>query len=135
MDDDFIKQVLSILGKNLHIKENSNFIDTLFEERAERFHIAITKDNKYKIDSKKIRKLQDEIFEKYDNADDIIKSMEEYEDASGNMGRLIEKQMYKHGVYDGMRLIVDGLQKNWKYRNVKSKGAIYLVLILLILWM
>lgn len=47
--------------------------------------------------------------------------MEEYEDASGNMGRLIEKQMYKHGVYDGMRLIVDGLQKNWKYRNVKAR--------------
>ena len=109
MYDDFIKQVLSILGKDLHIKENSNFIDTLFEERAEKFHIAITKDDKYKTDSNKIRKLQNEIFAKYDNADDIIESMEEYEDASGNMGRLIEKQMYKHGIYDGMRLIIDGL--------------------------
>lgn len=112
MTEDFIKQILSILGKDLHIKENSNFIDTLFEERAEKFHIAITKDDKYKIDSKKIRKLQDEIFAKYDHADDIIKSMEEYEDTSGNMGRLIEKQMYKHGVYDGMRLILDGLHTN-----------------------
>lgn len=109
MSEDFFKQVLSILGKDLHLKENGNFIDTLFEERAEKFHIAITKDDRYKVDSKKIKKLQDEIFSKYDNADDIIKSMEQYEDASGDMGHLIEKQMYKHGVHDGMRLILDGL--------------------------
>ena len=45
MSEDFFKQILSILGKDLHLKENGNFIDTLFEERAEKFHIAITKDD------------------------------------------------------------------------------------------
>lgn len=107
MYDDSIKQLLDSLSKNLHIKENENFIDTLFEQRAEKFHIAITKDDKYKIEIKKIRKLQNEIFAKYDNASDIINSVEEYGDIMGEMGNLIEKQMYKHGIYDGMRLILD----------------------------
>lgn len=72
----------------------------------------ITKDDRYKVESKKMRKMQDELFAKYDNAFDIIKSMEQYEDISGTMGRLIEKQMYKHGVYDGIHLILHGLQKS-----------------------
>ena len=112
MTEDFIKQVLSILGKDLHIKENSNFIETLFEERAEKFHIAITKDDRYKKEKLKMKTANNHIIAKYDNAMDIINSMEEYADANGEMSSLIEKQMYKHGLYDGMRLILDGLHTN-----------------------
>ena len=43
---------------------------------------------------------------------DIISSIEEYADANGAMSSLIEKQMYKHGVYDKMRLILDELHTN-----------------------
>lgn len=109
MYDDSTKQLLDLLSKNLHIKENENFIDTLFEQRAEKFHTAITKDDKYKIDSVQMRELQNKIFAQYDNANDIINSMEEYEKIIVEMGSLIEKQMYKHGIYDGMRLILDGI--------------------------
>ena len=112
MIEDSIEQVLNILGKDLHIKKNCNFIDTLFDERAEKFHISITKNSRYKIDNKKIKILQDKIFAKYDNADDIISLMEEYENASDNMRYLIEKQMYKHGIYDGIKFVIEGLKNN-----------------------
>ena len=42
------------------------------------------------------------------------------------MGHLIEKQMYKHGVYDGMRLILDGLQKVWKLFDRTKKMCYYI---------
>jgi len=67
---------------------------------------------KYEIEHQKIKKVNDQIFAKYDNADDIINSIEEYEIASEEIGSLIERQMYKHGVYDGMKLILNGIQQN-----------------------
>lgn len=112
MYNDFIKQLLNLLGKNLNLKENQNFIDTLFNQRAENFHISITKNNEYEKCRKNIRILNDKILSKYQNADDIINSIEEYEYASSEMGSLIERQMYKYGVYDGIHLILDSLQKN-----------------------
>ena len=112
MYDDFIKQLLNLLGQNLNLKENKDFIETLFNQRAENFHISITKNKEYEKCRKNIRNVNDKIFAKYQNADDIISSIEEYESASGEMGSLIERQMYKYGLYDGLHLILDGLQKN-----------------------
>lgn len=109
MKDDFIKQLLNLLGKDLKLKENNDFIETLFNKRAENFHISITKNKKYERCRKNIRNVNDKIFAKYPNADDIISSIEEYEIASSEMGGLIERQMYKYGIYDGIRLIFEGL--------------------------
>ena len=109
MIEEFIKQALSVLGEDLHLKENKDLIEILFRERAEKFHIAITKNNEYEKCRKNIRNVNDKIFAKYQNADDIISSIEEYEIASSEMGSLIERQMYKYGLYDGMRLILEGL--------------------------
>lgn len=59
--------------KNLSKKSMKSYEQTL------RLFIGYLKDecnigkSQYKIDSKKIRKLQDEIFAKYDHADDIVK--------------------------------------------------------------
>lgn len=110
MYGDFIKQLSNLLGKNLNLKENQNFIDTLFNQRAENFHISITKNNEYEECRKNIRIVNDKILSKYQNADDIINSIEEYECASSEMGSVIERQMYKYGVYDGMQLILKGLK-------------------------
>lgn len=107
--EDFIKQVLSIIEKDLQLKENKDFIEILFRERAENFHIAITKNNEYEKCRKSLRKINDKILAKYKNADDIISSIEEYEIASSEMGGLIERKMYKYGIYDGIRLIFEGL--------------------------
>lgn len=109
MKDDFIKQLLNLLGKDLKLKENNDFIETLFNKRAENFHISITKNKEYERCRKNIRNVNDKIFAKYPNADDIISSIEEYEIASSEMGGLIERQMYKYGIYDGIRLIFEGL--------------------------
>ena len=64
------------------------------------------------------------IIAKYDNAMDIINSMEEYADANGEMSNLIEKQMYKHGVYDGIRLILTDYKNLENYLTEQKKCAI-----------
>lgn len=74
MYDDFIKQLLNLLGQNLNLKENKDFIETLFNQRAENFHISITKNEEYEKCRKNIRNVNDKIFAKYQNADDIISS-------------------------------------------------------------
>ena len=112
MYDDFIKQLLNLLSTSLNLKEKQDFIEILFRERAENFHIAITKNAEYEKCRNNIRTVNDKIFAKYQNVNDIINSIEEYESASSEMGSLIEQQMYKYGLYDGLHLILDGLQKN-----------------------
>lgn len=107
----FYKTIIEFIGPNLNLKENKNFIETRLNQRAENFHISITKNEEYEKCRKNIRNVNDKIFAKYQNADDIISSIGEYESTSGEMGSLIERQMYKYGIYDGIHLILDGLQK------------------------
>jgi len=112
MKEDFINQTLDKLEKELHIKSNNDFIGDLFEERAEEFHMAIIKNSDYKKLANDISKINDKIMAKYENAWEIINEIEEYVGATYKMQDLIEKQMYKFGIYDGMKLILEGIKRN-----------------------
>lgn len=100
------------LKKNIHIEKESidDFIGTLFEQRAEDMHTSVTKSEKYKCQLKKVHSVNDKILSKYENAKDIIEDFEESQDVHGELGEIIEKEMYKYGLYDGMQLILKGLK-------------------------
>ncbi len=113
MNDDFISNILDSLERNIHISQENidDFIGTLFEQRAEDMHTSVTKSEKYKNQLKKVHSVNDKILSKYENAKEIIEDFEESQDVHGELGELIEKEMYKYGLYDGMKLMIEGMKK------------------------
>ena len=61
--------------------------------------------------TKKIQKKFLKFIKKYENSKEIIYLFEEYSSAVYCSNYLCEKIMYKHGIMDGMQLIIDGLEK------------------------
>ena len=122
MENDFTNELLNILHKNLNLDEKENFITTLFEQRSENFHIAITKNTEYKKMLKKIGDANDKLIAKYENAYDIIDSIEEYNNSTAGMENLIETLMYQYGLYDGIMLICNilNMNKNLKFNICKK---------------
>ena len=49
---------------------------------------------------------------KYDNGWEVITEIEDYLGTTYKMQNLIEKQMYKFGVYDGMKIILEEIKRN-----------------------
>ena len=102
MDDKFVKQILDKLENDLNIAPSKDFIGNLFDQRAEKIHTSISKNKEYKKQLKILHKLNDE----------IISLIEDFKDNYIDTTSLIEKQMYKYGLYDGMKLIIEGLKNN-----------------------
>ena len=107
-----IEQIMSKLEEELSRKGEENLVDEIFDERTESLHIYIKGNVKYKKSTEKIRQIDDEIKMKYgDKYREIIQLIEKYEDAVVKDGTICEKLMYKHGVLDGMKLILDGTRQ------------------------
>lgn len=111
MEQDLYSAILKILEKDIKINTNENLINTLFEKRSEKFHVAVTKNDKYKVQKENLKKANEKIFNKYENAWDIISELENWQNISDEISHIIELQMYKYGVYDGIKLILDSINK------------------------
>ena len=93
------ENLLDQLEQDLQLEKSHDFIGELCEERAEIMHMAIVKQLRMEIrDTFQDYRLVFEYIEKYDK----IKRENQY---------LYEKQMYKHGVYDGIMLLLEGMKK------------------------
>ena len=112
MDDKFVKQLLDKLENDQNIAPSEDFIGSLFDQRAEKIHTSISKHKEYKEQLKILHNLNDEIIAKYENGREIISLIEDFKDNYIVTTSLIEKQMYKYGLYDGMKLILEGLKIN-----------------------
>lgn len=107
-----LEQITSKLEEELDRKGKGNFIDELFDVRAEALHIDIRGNLEYKKSTGKVKQIDNEIKMKYGNKYwEIIHLIEKYEEATTDDGVLCEKLMYKHGVLDGMKLILDGTKQ------------------------
>jgi len=104
------KIMLKQLKKELHAKDEGDFILELFEKRLEELQSYIMKDEEYNENSRKILKIRNEIEEKYSN-NEILNAFEKHSSLVYFSNYLYEKLMYKCGVMDGMRLVIDGLKK------------------------
>ncbi len=111
MEKDFVNLILETLEKNMNINKSEDFIGELFEQRAEDIHREITQDKKYKKQMKRVAYINENIINQYENAIDMIKVMEEYANVIDEIEDTIEKSMYKHGLYDGLKLIIEGMKK------------------------
>ena len=108
MKKELIEQILEKLEDELHIEKNSDFIGELFDDRADTIHSEITKHKEYKKNIDKMNVIDEEIKEKFSNYWDIIKLIEKSRNITYKNSDLCEKLMYKYGVYDGMKLILEG---------------------------
>ncbi len=108
MKKELIEQILEKLENDLHIEKNADFIAELFEDRADTIHFEITKHEEYKKYIDKMNVIDEEIKEKFSNYWDIMKVIEKSRNITYKNSDLCEKLMYKYGVYDGMKLILEG---------------------------
>ena len=56
MEQDLYNAILKILEKDIKINTKENLINTLFEKRSEKFHVAVTKNDKYKVQKENLKK-------------------------------------------------------------------------------
>ena len=105
------KQLIKILEKKLNLEDDENIIEELFEGRSRIIHSVFRINTEFKNYDEKIKKVDEEIRNKFVNNWEIIQELEKYEDASWESGYLCEKLMYKHGVLDGMKLILEGTKQ------------------------
>ena len=110
MSEDILKVILDKLENDLNIETSIDFIGDLFNQRAEKIHSAISTNKEYKQKLKNLHSLDEEIIAKYENGLEIISTIEEFNDSYSEMSSVIEKQMYKYGLYDGMKLIIEGMK-------------------------
>ena len=103
--------MLEQLKKEFNEMERENMILKMFDERRCEIESSIMRSKDYKEYSKEIDKVYDELSEEYDNSSKIINSLEKYSDAIYSRECICDKLLYKYGVMDGMRLVIDGLKK------------------------
>lgn len=108
MKKELIEQILEKLENELHIEKNSDFIGELFDDRSDTIHSEITKHKEYKKYIDEINEIDEEIKEKFNNYWDIIKLIEKSRNVTYKNSELCEKLMYKYGIYDGMKSILEG---------------------------
>jgi len=108
MTEEFINRILDKFESDLHITKNKDFIGTLFEQRDENIYTSISKSDKYKSQLEILNNINNKIINKFEKGRDIIEAIEEY----FQMRCLIEKEMYKYGLYDGMKFIIEGMKNN-----------------------
>lgn len=110
MDRESIELILQKLEKDLNIEKSEDFIGDLLELRANDIDKEISNDKDYKNYIKQISTIEEEIENKVESSFEIIKLIEKYEHIEYENCRRREKLMYKYGVYDGMKLIIEGLK-------------------------
>lgn len=103
------KEMLKNLKKELYPNKEKDFILKLFEKRRFEIDSQVIKNEKYKKYSKEIKEVYDRLENKYKDDLKIITSFEEYSDAIYSRESVCNKLLYKYGVMDGMRLIIDGM--------------------------
>lgn len=108
MEKELIEQILEKLENDLHIEKNADFIGELFEDRADTIHFEITKHEEYKKYIDKINEIDEEIKGKFSNYWDIVKIIEKSRNITYKNSESCEKFMYKYGIYDGMKLLLEG---------------------------
>ena len=91
--------------------ESENMILRMFEDHNCELYSSLSNSSEYKDNSNRISTIYREIEEKYKNHNEILHSFEEYSSAVYSSNYLCEKLMYKHGVMDGIKLVVEGMTK------------------------
>ncbi len=104
----FYTKIIKCLEKELNMEDKDSIIEELFETRGEDLHIAITKNKEYKKLWEKIEQTDSEIRKDTKHSKELLEAFEKYEDASCEMGYLTEKLMYKLGLQDGIKIILEG---------------------------
>lgn len=111
MKNEIGNKIVRGLEEELYVERNIDFIGELFEKRAETIHIAITKNEEYEEYLEGLKEINNEIREKFNNSKEIIRMIEMYENAERKGSRLYEKVMYKYGMHDGIKLILEGTKE------------------------
>lgn len=111
MKKEVISKILNELKKDLEMKNEEDYIGELFEDRAETIHGIIMNNKMYKEQREEIYKIEKEIQEKYKNHREIIQLIEKHENVIYDRSDMCEKLMYKYGVYEGMSLIINGINQ------------------------
>ena len=108
MKTEVVKHIISFLEENLDSQQRDDFIGKLFEQRAEELHMLIMNNKEYKQYANEISKLDEEIHNKFENSWEILNLIEKHENIAFKSSYICEKLMYKHGLLDGIQLILDG---------------------------
>ena len=103
--------ILDMLKKEFNEVQSENMILTMYDKRSLDLYSSLSTSEEYEKNSNKISKIYEMIENKYEDSKEIIKLFEEYSSAVYCSNYLSEKIMYKHGIMDGMQLIIDGLEK------------------------
>lgn len=111
MKEEFIKEILKELRKDLHKKEQIDFIGKLLEERADSLNRQIMKDAEYKKRVDAILKIEDEIKEKFKNYKEVMQAISKHEEVVEESQYIERNLMYKHGLHDGVTFMLEALQQ------------------------
>ena len=103
--------ILDMLKKEFNEVQSENMILTMYDKRSLDLYSSLSTSEEYEKNSNKISEIYEKIKKKYENSKEIIYLFEEYSSAVYCSNYLCEKIMYKHGIMDGMQLIIDGLEK------------------------
>lgn len=111
MEKEFIKQIIDTLKGKIQNEKNDDIIEELFDKRSENIHIAISQNKEYRKYMDKISKIDEEIEGKFDNPREVAEIIERHENIAYESSYICEKLMYKHGLVDGMLLILEGTKQ------------------------
>lgn len=111
MDKELIKQILNNLEKNWHKENYNDIIGDLFDARAEEIYSDIAKNEIYTEYIDKAIDMENAIKRKFKNNGKIIQAIEVADKARSECEYLSRKLMYMHGIYDGMKLLLDGTRR------------------------
>lgn len=117
MDKELFEQIFEKLEKELNIEKSVDFIGELLDERSEMIHLEISDKKEYKAHVSSVTEIEEEIGRKISNPIDIISLIEEHENEVYENYSKCEKLMYKYGLYDGMKLVIEGM----KLFDIKEK--------------
>ncbi len=111
MQNEKYKQVQNYMAKKLNIDEKEDYITQYFKKRKEEMQETIINNNEYKKHKAMLKDISKKISKKFKNNKEIIRAIEEYENASREMDSIYEEIMYKFGIYDAITFITKGIEK------------------------
>lgn len=111
MDKELIEQIMSCLEENWQKENYNDIIGDLFDTRAEEIYSDIAQNKLYREYINKAVEMEEEIKRKFKNSREIMQTIEDTEGARCEREYLSRKLMYIHGIYDGMKLILDGTKR------------------------
>lgn len=111
MDKDLIKEILNNIEKDFYKKTNKYSINQLFEDRAENIYSDIAEHEVYKQYINKAIEMENKVVEKLGNSEETMQLLEDINKFRCEYEYLSRKLIYKHGVSDGMRLVIEGTEQ------------------------